>query len=378
MVNNWDVFREGRELASAWTEMVSEQETLGDYRLGKIVGADQRVQAFCNKHSTNSVSAGFRPLVVSEFRDVYVNNIGNYVLSGVMAESEFQLADFRQQSQQYLSGAQPARVDGRHTVEIDYACVLMRPGDHIYGHWLVDILPRLWLLSRLHDLSSIVFVLRAGCPAFASKMLYVAGVPAKNVVYFDPSAENLFLRRGIYVSNLRADQTVHPIISSFADWWAGRLLARLPKRPSFLGAMGDRKRIFVSRGMWRKPHAHRICINAEVIEEYLLRSAGVQIFHPQDLDLPEQVAIFRNAEVLIGEEGSGLHNSIFARDGSHVITLRGPMNHSLIQSGLCRAKNQTLHAALGQEETSLGDGREANFSISTDQVDQLVTELASA
>ncbi|SDY70640.1 DUF563 domain-containing protein [Nitrosomonas sp. Nm33] len=371
-----DVVQEGRVLASDWHEIAPAQRVLGDYRLGRLIGPDHLVHSFHNKHQGNAAADGFSPLFVCEFRDVLVNNLGNYVVSNGSTETEVQITDRYQQSNQYLAGAKPAWAPERQTVRIESACILMRPGDHIFGHWLVDILPRLWLLSQLRDLSKTVFVLRQGTPSFALEMMRLAGVPDKNLIFFNPYRENLSLDRAIYVSNLRANQTVHPILSDFGDWWAQRLLAQLSCGLPQIA--GDRRRILVSRRAWQKPMEHRICINATEVENYIARAIGGVVLHPQSFSLPEQIALFLDAEVLIGEEGSGLHNSIFAQPGGHVMTLRGPMNHSLIQSGLCRARNQTLHAVFGETKPGDGAGRESNFSISAAQIDQLIADLVMA
>jgi O-antigen biosynthesis protein WbqL len=48
------------------------------------------------------------------------------------------------------------------------------------------------------------------------------------------------------------------------------------------------------------------------------REFGFTVLQPETLAWPLQVELFKNAKVIVGEFGSGMHNAIFAGEGAHV------------------------------------------------------------
>jgi Glycosyltransferase 61/Methyltransferase domain len=53
--------------------------------------------------------------------------------------------------------------------------------------------------------------------------------------------------------------------------------------------------------------------------EEAARRAGLQVLHPQRFSLPVQIALMRQAEVIVGTDGSAMHLAAFARPGTRVL-----------------------------------------------------------
>jgi capsular polysaccharide biosynthesis protein len=114
------------------------------------------------------------------------------------------------------------------------------------------------------------------------------------------------------------------------------------------------RRIFASRRI-----AKRGCLNGEQLEAEFTRT-GFEVVYPEDHPLGDQVALFRNAEVIAGYGGSGMFQSLFVPEPRHLIQVvseaYSPRNEYLISAVLghrldavvCRAeefhKRKKMHA----------------------------------
>jgi capsular polysaccharide biosynthesis protein len=75
--------------------------------------------------------------------------------------------------------------------------------------------------------------------------------------------------------------------------------------------------------------------------EAAARDAGFTVVRPEGMSLATQVALYSGCEVLVGEYGSALHNSVFCGPDALVCGLRGTSQHpSFMQSGIATALGQ--------------------------------------
>lgn len=92
------------------------------------------------------------------------------------------------------------------------------------------------------------------------------------------------------------------------------------------------RRIFVSRRI-----AKRGCVNGDQLEAEF-REAGFDVVFPEDFSLGDQVALFRSAEVIAGYAGSGMFQTLFVPEPTHVIQVASeayaPRNEYLIAATL--------------------------------------------
>jgi capsular polysaccharide biosynthesis protein len=208
---------------------------------------------------------------------------------------------------------------------LDSNAVLMMTGGYpIYGHWLADILPRLILLERAgYGLDDLTFLVPADVPDFALALLDLIGIDAARLhLLSGPVRPRLLLmptfpHNGLQFMGLAPD--------------GFRLLnARVSARHGRLASTGNPARILVSRqGYGSRPLQNRAAFEA-LAEEF-----GFVRVSPQTLPLIEQVRLFGGAQAILGEYGSGLHNSIFSPAGTVVAGVRGTLEHpAFLQSGI--------------------------------------------
>ena len=272
-------------------------------------------------------------------------------------------------------------IDQKNQVKIDnisdQLCVsLFRPGDRIYGHWLVDILPRVWLVEHFTNLKP--FYLVRNRPAYTDVFFDSIGVSANRIIsvneLFRHNLNNvLILEKAVHVSNLRFNQFFSKLIAQFGKC----IVNHVNSQYSLDLNKYSKKKLFISRGNWTensKKH-HRCLINRKEVEN-IFSEFGYEIISPENFSMVEQIAMFQNAKVIAGEDGSGLHNSLFGMERMHCINLRSSKNGSLIQGSLCSALNQSISYIFGSIPSEVTNkNRQSDYIIEPINVINLLKEI---
>jgi len=178
---------------------------------------------------------------------------------------------------------------------------------HIYWHWLLDVMPRLMMLEEMGKQPQFLYV-QSKLP-FQRKMLeYMEVLPKLKIIDCDKfpiiSARVLFV-------------PCHQIMEgrAFPEWVIQSL------RNKFLpfskqGKVGSSGRLYVSRA----GSSQRRISNEERLLP-ILRDYGFQVVWLEELSFGEQMGLFRNAEVIVAPNGSGLANLVFCSKGTIVIEI---------------------------------------------------------
>lgn len=130
------------------------------------------------------------------------------------------------------------------------------------------------------------------------------------------------------------------------------LKSRLSKRPT---AIQGSELVYLDREPSRITEEFATAVKSYVTKE------GFQAVRPENLSLAEQIELAANAKVMVGFTGSQMHNSLFCRVGTPVISLGDSRNRksSLVNQVIC-------------EKISSCDGRFVPFQ---DKADLLVASL---
>ncbi len=270
--------------------------------------------------------------------------------------------------QKAAAGRRRRRIEGT-------ALLLARPGDQIYGHWLLDIFPIVWLSVVCAGLR-VRYVLRKGNPEYAIAWLRAAGASTSDLIFYDSEAEILEVERLLVASGLRRGNFLHPEMKEYRDWF--ELTAGLESAEP---RGGDRK-ICISRRDWGSPRFRefRKLLNREAVELRCLKR-GFEIYQPEKQPLNQQIATFRQARLIVGESGSALHNSMFAGSEAVVGVLAAGNRVSLIQNSLCTLFGQKIACATGepfQRPNFEAFAPVAPWIIAPEVVDQFLDRLETA
>jgi capsular polysaccharide biosynthesis protein len=235
------------------------------------------------------------------------------------------------------------------------AALITGPGYTVYGHWLSDFLPKLYLLQAIgYDIRRLHYLLPSDTPRFGRAWLELLGIPPENVISFDPTGALTWVEELLLPTIFHNGVRVSALLNNAAKF----LLAQVNELAGRPAPVRQPRRIFLSRA---RASQSRPLLNRQRIEE-IAGAAGLELVHPESLSLLEQVRLFGEASVLVGEYGSALHGSLFSAPGTTVCNLRGSLDHpGFIQSGIGHALRQPTGYVFGETDGQASDGR---FTIS--------------
>ena len=296
-----------------------------------------------------------QPVGVYQIRDCAVSSDGLLIRDGAFLTSLQMLITEKIVHDCARYGELTAsRLPGR--VIEEPVALICGPGNVIWGHWLIDFLPKLYLLYRFGiDIDRAKFLITTNTPKFALELLELVGVQDHQLIRFDPYSETILARNLIAPTAIRGGNTAHPLL---AEAWRF-LMSLIKARNEISEVPAENERIFLSR----RGRNGRLMINREEIEA-IAEQAGFLLICPEHFSVLEQIGIYRAARVIVGEYGSGLHNSIFAREGATVCGLRSnTLSPSFLQSGLCQVMRQKIGYVFGDVQ---GGEVSRHFTISKD------------
>lgn len=241
--------------------------------------------------------------------------------------------------------------------------VFLAPGLRVFGHWLVDFLPRLQIARRaLGDtFKDLCLPVPETVPAWAIEMMMqLGGVAEDQIVRFDPASQHVSFADGYVPTYGHASYHFHP---QTAEFW--------PTSPRDRG----RRRLCISRKNFEgrtdgvlKNYADRMVFEA------LAQDHGFELVYPETLSIADQAALFGRASHVVGEYGSALHNMLFAPEASVVGALRSPNDVQIRISALKRQR--TVIAVPDREWTDEAGAR--CYSTSRQTLDRFFEAVLAA
>jgi hypothetical protein len=182
-----------------------------------------------------------------------------------------------------------------------------------YYHWMLDVLPRLELLSKFHGptIDAYVCKLDSNC-RFQQDTLHKLGISDSKIIATDSNF------------HLQAQNLIVPSLVGYtghAPAWACDYLRNHFLHSDMSKPAKSMQRIYLSRqqARWRKVENEE-----EVIR--LLRKYHFEIITNELDDMPvsEQADLFHTADYIVGPHGSGLTNVLFCHPHAKVLEFHSP------------------------------------------------------
>ncbi|MBI2352795.1 glycosyltransferase family 61 protein [Candidatus Dependentiae bacterium] len=173
-----------------------------------------------------------------------------------------------------------------------------------YYHWMIDILTKLALLEMNHVSYDRILV-QTDKP-FAKEILL-------SLLSIDPEKILFFSNRQCF---LQAKELIVPTVvgprPEVLDYLRDRLLFQVQER-NFVKPVS--KKLFISRA----DTSRRIKNEHEIFE--VLQKYGFEKYELSKLSVQEQIYLFHNAEIIVGEHGAGLTNILFCKPGTVIVEI---------------------------------------------------------
>ncbi|MCP5362238.1 MAG: DUF563 domain-containing protein [Hyphomicrobiales bacterium] len=179
---------------------------------------------------------------------------------------------------------------------------------HAYGHFLLEMLPKLLTFRLLADYGfEPRVVIPQDTPQYIRKMM-CAVVPSITFVEYDVATEYLIIEK-LFLPAWMATAYLHHsyVISTLRDFAIKQVLTH----------RDGPKKLFIARP---KKQLVRYMENHEEVEQ-LAKTLGFVVIRPDMIEWKKQISLFYQAEIIVGEYGSAMHNTIFSRPGTKVITI---------------------------------------------------------
>jgi Glycosyltransferase 61 len=184
--------------------------------------------------------------------------------------------------------------------EISEAVLLAQPGDQVFGHQLLDLIPRVLTARRVLGSSVSFLVSRLAVDSF-STLLTQFGLQDTQLVALpeDPSTA-IHVQRLYLATGARQDDKFD----------VERLEEMVGSLPRTTGSTfrGD---LFLSRAHLTKPQIdNRPLLNRTEVDD-AFRSAGYRLVYPEEYSIAEMALLAQGTCHLAGEDGSALHNVLW-------------------------------------------------------------------
>jgi hypothetical protein len=214
--------------------------------------------------------------------------------------------------------------------------LMMNPGQDIYGHWLLDYAPRLMLAGLMNGPATSRYYFHT-VPRWAPPVLAAFGVPESSIVV---GPRPLFTRYPLAAmpSGTKSGFRVFRPINRIAWLRLKHMLIDIPISAEERARLPGATRIFVSR---KGLHSTRAIHNADRLEEIAVERGFVSV-RPEEFSVPAQARIFRQARIVLGEDGSGLHNIMFGEPGCVLGVVSVPDRINLWHMAICQNLNHQI------------------------------------
>lgn len=236
------------------------------------------------------------------------------------------------------------------------------PGYLIYGHILVDWLPRILLAAGLTG-PDVPVIVPAALPGYARELLAMLGIDPGRLIAVDETREIVSVDELIVGGQVRAA----------SHWWPGAARLLRPLLGQAEAGADLPRRFYVTRG--QVSNQRRRLLNRDAVDAALHRR-GFQPVAPETLPLARQLALFARAECVVGESGSGLHNSVFGTPGLRVGVLQADTLGSFLQASLCGALDQPVAFAFGASPSLTPIANYGDFLVDPEALQAMLDHVA--
>ena len=229
-----------------------------------------------------------------------------------------------------------------------------------YGHWLADVLPRLYVIRD--ELKNYKIILPNNYNTFHFKTLAPFGIKEDQIVYLDKdstySVPDITILGHIGATCNTKDDILQEMREFYLTYYIGK------KKPVPF------RKLYISRA----GVTNRMVINDAEVEALVLKH-GFEIMHPQNHTFEQQITLFAECKALVGLTGSGLTNMLFMQNGCSVVEFKMEDDYNnLHYFSMSSGMNLNYYYLLCKTE---GEDRfTANFEVDVVKLEIILKEIA--
>lgn len=186
--------------------------------------------------------------------------------------------------------------------------VIGTAGANVYYHWMLDILPRLALISTMIPLDSVdYFITEFAQLPFQKETVDKAGIPLHKIMASNDNWNFHIKAEILFVPSLAGPLDQPDIFQ--VDFLRTLYKDCISTQPAF-------RKIYISR---KKTGRRQIVNEDELIT--CLSKHNFEIIYCEEMKVAEQVTLFSEANLIICSHGSALTNLVFCKPGTRVLDI---------------------------------------------------------
>lgn len=211
-----------------------------------------------------------------------------------------------------------------NSIELSGEYVLLSaPGQDIYGHWLIDFVPRLNFINKIDARNSSIILDRM--PQWAKYFIGAFDIDEHRII----NNPGRFFKLSSALIPTSAKSGYRLGETACSDAW--KILNNYHDKNFLDKEIISPKKIFLSRS--KLDNSNRSLKNRTQIE-HMMEVRGYAIMYPEQYSISDQVNLMRKARVIVGEDGSALHNIIFCQPGAVLGVISLPERENLWHLGI--------------------------------------------
>ena len=202
-------------------------------------------------------------------------------------------------------------------------------GNNNFFHWFFDVLPRVGIYEEYLNLKNLNYLLCPNLNSWQLKSLELLGFNKdqllSSVKYRHISSDIIYTTSHPWNFNSNIVNDIENIPEWISIWLKNKFLNKKSKKifP---------KRIYIDRSDSNSNlKEFRSIINEKEIIEYL-KKKNFELIQLSKLNLEDEIKIFNDAEIVVGLQGAGFTNLIWANSKTKIIELRSKYTNKLYQN----------------------------------------------
>ena len=173
-----------------------------------------------------------------------------------------------------------------------------------HSHFIIQCLPRVKIVRDLGDTACLL--VSDGLRPKQLEMLAILGFPAERLI---PVHDHALVQ----ARRILLPRAWRLAFTSYTASIYDEIVAHFPTRDP-----GPARRVLISR---ESRKTWRNLLNYETVREMLTSDYGFVEVSPEKMTLAEEVALYSDAEIVVGAEGAGLYGAVFSRPGARYISI---------------------------------------------------------
>ncbi len=257
------------------------------------------------------------------------------------------------------------------TLNIESAAPFLDACASNYAHWLTEVLPRIAVFCTIEQYIDVPIIVDSGLhPNIIESLELIVGLD-REIIYQEKnmaiSVKTLYMTSVTgYVPfgkrNIELESRSHGMFSPQCLELLKKKVLSYADRVSF---GSEHKRIYFRRNS----HSRNI-VNLKEVERLILKN-GYVLINPEELSFIQQVALINRSNAIVGTSGAAMANLIFAPSCTRCTILISKMKDMIYWywQNMAISTEKEVHYVLGDADTRLDNGINANFKINLKDVD---------